>query len=59
MKEDLPKDKSYYFDKSGFLAEKREKLRGPMDVVVVKKISINILKIKSIEVFYVVIGLCV
>ena len=33
MKEDLPKDKSYYCDMCGFLAEKSEKLRNPMDAV--------------------------
>ena len=33
MKEDLPKDRSYYCDKYGFLAEKREKLRSHMDTV--------------------------
>ena len=33
MKEDSPKDRSYYCDKCGFLAEKREKLRSHMKAV--------------------------
>ena len=59
MNQDSPKDRSYYCDKCGFLAEKREKLRSHMGTVhrdgdfsikggslgFVKKISINILKI--------------
>ena len=53
MKEDLPKDKSYYCDKSYGCCSQWWRLqhnRGNLGVV--KKISINILKIKSIEVFY-------
>ena len=33
MNQDSPKDRSYYCDKCGFLAEKREKLRSHMGTV--------------------------
>ena len=66
MKDNSHKDISYYCDKCGFLAAKREKLRSHMEAVyrdgdfsikggnlgVGKKISINILKTKSVEVFF-------